>query len=456
MQQENSGRFSSLSMLTRAATASARAAEIEKATGAITKVILIAKVRAKPQVRDDFSDVPDFAERAKVVGHIHTPILVREIKDEDEYELIAGERRIRASKLNGWAEIQAKIFPADTPYLIIRLYQVSENVDRKPFSLRETATGLAADVERFGRDEAARIWTAPSGKQRSASWISKHLRYLKYGPISRALFDENLFDDVEAANKLADIESVSTETAAEIAAEMRVGRKIGRLTLDARLSMLKHGGEPASPAIAEQGAQTAALPDANSAPASPALPVAAGARAGTGVGAEDAQVPDGSLGSAISAQTPDRSTGAPAVSGGESGSTSPNVPPRAKQQRSVGTDPKKTVVWRVEEIFEIGTGSIERFRNLSADLSAAGLGPEDVEWKMWVGFVDLAASALVGMGTEIAGKIINRFNAELNSSGPLELLNRLHPSRTTSVMPDDFRYDTDREIHPLAPGDWAL
>ncbi|WP_175816964.1 ParB/RepB/Spo0J family partition protein [Burkholderia diffusa] len=411
MQQENSGRFSSLSMLTRAATASARAAEIEKATGAITKVILIVKVRAKPQVRDDFSDVPEFAERAKVVGHIHTPILVREIKDEDEYELIAGERRIRASKLNGWAEIQAKVFPADTPDLIIRLYQVSENVDRKPFSLRETATGLAADVERFGRDEAARIWTAPNGKQRSASWISKHLRYLKYGPITRALFDENLFDDVEAANKLADIESISTETAAELAAEMRVGRKIGRLTLDARLSMLKHGGEPASPAIAEQGAQTAALPDANS---------------------------------------------APAVSGGESDSASPNVPPRAKQQRSVGTDPKKTVVWRVEEIFEIGTGSIERFRNLSADLNAAGLGPEDVEWKMWVGFVDLAASALVGMGTEIAGKIINRFNDELNSSGPLELLNRLHPSRTTSVMPDDFRYDTDREIHPLAPGDWAL
>jgi len=440
-------------MLTRAASASARAAEIEKATGAITKFILVAKVRAKPQVRDDFSDVADFAARAKMVGHMHTPILVREIKGEDEYELIAGERRIRASKLNEWAEIQAKVFPADTPDLIIRKYQVSENVDRKQLSLRETATGLAADVERFGRDEAARIWTAPNGKQRSASWISKHLRYLKYGPVTRALFDANQFDDVEAANKLADIESISSETAAELAAEMQAGRKIGRLTLDARLNLLKDGDEPAALAIAEQGAQGATLPDASPKPTSLAAPEG---RAGTGPGVGHAPVPDGSQAPAMSAQTPDRSAGAPVAPAAESGPVSPSVLPRAKQQRAVGTDPKKTVVWRVEEIYEIGTGSIERFRNLCADLNATGLGREDVEWKMWVGFVDLAASALVGMGSEIAGKIINRFNAELNSSGPLELLNRLHPSGTTSVMPDDFRYDTDREIHPLAPGDWAL
>ncbi|KWK68829.1 ParB/RepB/Spo0J family partition protein [Burkholderia ubonensis] len=453
MQQANSGRFASLSALTRAATASARAAEIEKATGAVTKVILIAKVRVKPQVRNDFSDVADFAERAKVVGHMHTPILVREIKDDDGYELIAGERRIRASTLNGWAEIQAKVFPADTPDVIIRMYQVSENVDRKPLSLLETATGLAADVERFGRDEAARIWTAPNGKQRSASWISKHLRYLKYGSITRALFDANLFDDVEAANKLADIESISAETAAELAEEMRAGRKIGRLTLDARLNMLKHGGEPVPAANPQQGKPAAALPEASSKPAlaAAALP-SGGADAGVGRLAE----PDASHISATSSASPGRLTGAPVAPTVASGSAPPSTSPRVKQQRAVGTDPKKTVVWRVEEIYEIGTGSIERFRNLSADLNAAGLDPEDVEWKLWVGFVDLAASALVGMGTEIAGKIINRFSAELNSRGPLELLNRLHPSRTTSVMPDDFRYDTDREIHPLAPGDWAL
>jgi ParB family chromosome partitioning protein len=129
MQQlPNRGSFSSLSVLTRAATARA---QIEKETGATSKVVQIAKIRINPQVRRDFSDIADFAERLKVVGHVHTPILLREIKGEEAYELIAGERRVRGSIANKWDEIPAKVFPADTPDLKLRKYQVSENIDRK-------------------------------------------------------------------------------------------------------------------------------------------------------------------------------------------------------------------------------------------------------------------------------------------------------------------------------------
>lgn len=97
MQQATSGKFASISALTRAASAASRAAEIEQATGAVTRFIAVNKVRIKPQVRDDFADVQAFAERLRAIGHVHTPILVRAISDSDEYELIAGERRIRGS-----------------------------------------------------------------------------------------------------------------------------------------------------------------------------------------------------------------------------------------------------------------------------------------------------------------------------------------------------------------------
>ncbi|WP_454875199.1 ParB/RepB/Spo0J family partition protein [Paraburkholderia xenovorans] len=345
-----------------------------------------------------------------------------------------------------------RFFPADTPDLKIRMYQVSENVDRKGLSLRETSTGLAADVERFGREEASRIWTAPNGKQRSASWISKHLRFQKYGPITRELFDANQFDDIEAANKMADIEDVSAgaaaELAAEIRAELRAGRKIGRLAIDARLNALKQ--------------QTATEPEA---PDQPSATHAGGAVAEDDTRpplARDAD-PDTVTGSGVVAGRDitgavaldhDSST-APKESANESAPRT-NTPSRVKHERASSADPKKTVVWRVEEIYETGTGSIERLRSLQADLTAAGVGSEDREWRLWVAFVDIAASALVGMEPETASKILNRFSAELNSRGPLELLNRLHPTRKTGVMPDDFRYDTDREIHPLAPGDWTL
>lgn len=449
----NGGKLSSLSMLTRAATASARAAEIEKETGAFTKTIRIAKIRVKPQVRHDFSDIADFAVRLQVVGHVHTPILVREIKGDDGFELIAGERRVRGSTQNGWTEIPAKIFPADTPDLKIRMYQVSENVDRKGLSLKETSIGLAADVERFGREEASRIWTAPNGKQRSASWISKHLRFQKYGPITRELFDANQFDDIEAANKMADIEEISIDAAAELAAEiraeLRVGRKIGRLTLDARLNALRqqaaapsdtHDAQTLTPQVGAEGEE-----DAPRTIARDVDPVSV---------TEPRPDESADMTGAASLRPASASTG-PEDRAIDSAPRT-NTPSRVKHERASSADPKKSVVWRVEGIYETGTGSIERLRSLQADLTAAGVGAEDREWRLWVAFVDIAASALVGMESETASKILNRFSAELNSRGPLELLNRLHPTRKTGVMPDDFRYDTDREIHPLAPGDWTL
>jgi ParB family transcriptional regulator, chromosome partitioning protein len=467
-------KLSSLSALTRAATASARAAEIEKETGAVTRAIPIAQIRVKPQVRHDFSDVADFAERLKQVGHVHTPILVREIRGENAYELIAGERRVRASKLNEWQEIQAKVFPAITPDIKIRMYQVSENVDRKSLSLRETAIGLAADVEQYGREEAARIWTASNGKQRSASWISKHLRFLKYGPVTRELFDASLFDDIEAANKLDDIEAISADVAAELAAEIREGRKIGRVALDARLDILKQGERsqtdllarerPAAASLcadsafqqraAEAGESVTSLAgaSANVTPLNTA-PIESSAVSPVTVAAlctvehATAAEPEAAAPSCAPAAT----TVAAAVTGQAAA-----TPPRVKQHHAASADPKSAVVWRIEQNYQAGTNAIERLRALRQDLRAAGVGSEVTEWRTWVAFVDIVAPALVGVGSETWSKIINRLVAELNSSGPLELLNRLHPTSKAGVLPDDFGYDTDREIHPLAPGDWAL
>lgn len=478
--QGGKNQLSTLSVLTRAATASVRAAEIEKQTGAYSRTIPIAKVRVKPQVRRDFSDIADFAERLKQIGHVHSPILVREIKGADEYELIAGERRVRGSKINEWHEIPAKVFPADTPDIMIRKYQVSENIDRKSLSLPETAIGLAADVEQYGRDEAARIWTGSSGKQRSASWISKHLRFQKYGPLTRELFDANLFDDIEAANKLDDIEAISADVAAEIAADMRAGRKIGRTALDARLNILKEGERTQEAPPASQGAEdsqesaTAPLHDA-AAPVQeaeqaaaieppivgPSANVATWATqltsAGKSTSGPAASPPvEGPAKHAASESAPQpESSREPAGVQVTQTAVSANAP-RVKQQHAANADPKSTVLWRIQEIYEVGTTSIGRLRALQRDLAAAGMSEEDSEWRLWIAFNDIVASAMVGVGPETGGKILNRFVTELNSRGPLELLNRLHPTAKPGVLPDDFGYDTDREIHPLAPGNWSL
>lgn len=453
MQLRSGQQLTSLAQLSRMKPGSAMAAAIVEATGAFTTEILITKIVIKPQDRTDFTDIDAFAGRLKMVGHVHTAILVRAMADE-QFELIFGERRVRGSMLNGWEKIPAKVFPATTPDFVIRMYQVSENFDRKPLSAKETALGLASDIDRFGREQAARLWTNPKGKQRSESWISKHLRFRKYGPITRELFDAGMFDDIEAANKMDDIEAEGTELARELAKEMKAGEKLGRVTLEVRFAQFKGAAQltendtTASPAAAARSPVPLRLVDDSRASSDPAKEDVGDS---THVYGETAGRNSAPPGAAATTGESVLRTSPPQTSSSESVSRQ-----QSKQGRTGAMDSMKTVVWRAEELFQKSTDSIHRLRQLQADLAAAGVPEEDADWRLWVAFVQLACSALVGVGQPRAGKMINRLNDELNSKSPIELLNTLHPSRRAGVLPDDFRYDTGREIHPLAPNNWAL
>lgn len=439
--------LSSLATIARMTAGPTAVAAIEEATGATTKAIRIAQITVKPQDRHDFSDVLEFAQRLKIVGHVHTAILVRELLDGG-YELIAGERRVRASKLNEWTEIQAKVFPPETPDFVIRLYQVSENVDRKPLTAKETAMGLASDIELYGREQAAKLWTNPNnGKQRSESWISKHLRFKDYGPVTLELFEMGLFGDIEAANKMADIEAASASVAAVIATQMKKGEKLGRGALDLRLTELKNAAK------AEQGAERPS-PLTGAGPARSPATSTGQSESLTGVAqaadadpAQGAQNVTGLNTTPVSAQ---HSTGAH-----ETGRETAQL--NGKGKTRTGTkDKAEQIAASAEEIFVTSTSAIHSLRQLRADLAAADTGEDETSWRLWVAFASTACASMVGVGDERAEKMLQRLVQELNSKSALELLNTLHPSRKAGILPDDFRYDTKRETFPRAPNNWAL
>lgn len=439
--------LSSLASIARMTAGPTAVAAIEEATGATTKPIRIAQISVKPQDRHDFSDVLEFAQRLKLVGHVHTAILVRELHDGG-YELIAGERRVRASKLNEWTEIQAKVFPPETPDFVIRLYQVSENVDRKPLTAKETAMGLASDIELYGRDQAAKLWTNPgNGKQRSESWISKHLRFKDYGPVTLELFEAGLFGDIEAANKMADIEEASASVAAVIANQMKKGEKLGRNALDLRLTELKNAAK------AEQGTERAS--PSTSTASGPTLSTSTG-KSESLTGATQAEQTDpAQSGHNVTARNPASAPAQPAT--GAHATDLGTAPVIGKGKTRTGVkDQAEQITTSAEEIFVTSTGAIHALRQLRADLAAADTDADETTWRLWVAFASTVCASMVGVGEECAEKMLQRLMQELNSKSPLELLNTLHPSRKAGVLPDDFRYDTKRETFPRAPNNWAL
>ena len=128
--------------------------------------------RDQPRKTFDRESLETLADSIATYGVLQ-PIIVRENESaEGTYEIIAGERRWRASKMAGLTEIPAIVFDGDE----LKAAQVAliENIQREDLNPVEEAFGYGALIERFGltKEQVAK----QVGKSRSA--VANMLRLL--------------------------------------------------------------------------------------------------------------------------------------------------------------------------------------------------------------------------------------------------------------------------------------
>lgn len=126
--------------------------------------------RYQPRVQIDDEALEDLAQSIREQGVIQ-PVIVRE-SGLDKYEIIAGERRWRASQLAGLSQIPAVIKSiSDETALAMGLI---ENIQRQNLNPIEEAEGLKRLVDEFGMTHEA----VAKSVGRSRSSISNSLRLL--------------------------------------------------------------------------------------------------------------------------------------------------------------------------------------------------------------------------------------------------------------------------------------
>lgn len=134
----------------------------------------ISKISVNPfQPRKQFSDqeLQELSESIRAVGLIHPPV-VRKCPGEDRYELIAGERRLRACQRLGWDQILV-VVRASTVCQSAQAALI-ENVQRIDLNPLEIAESLKSLLSEFGFSQeqlAERV-----GKKRST--VANYLRLL--------------------------------------------------------------------------------------------------------------------------------------------------------------------------------------------------------------------------------------------------------------------------------------
>jgi ParB family chromosome partitioning protein len=163
----------------------------------------------QPRTRMDEGALYELAESIKAQG-IMQPILVRQLTDGDnagKYEIIAGERRFRASKLAGLESVPVLV--RDVPNEAAAAMALIENIQREDLNPLEEAQGLQRLIKEFGLTHE----TAAQAVGRSRSAASNLLRLLNLAdPVQSMLMAGDL--DMGHARALLSLDKAAQITAA--------------------------------------------------------------------------------------------------------------------------------------------------------------------------------------------------------------------------------------------------
>ena len=192
----------------------------------------------QPRTRMDEGALYELAESIKAQG-IMQPILVRKLTQGEhagKYEIIAGERRYRASKLAGLDTVPVLV--RDVPDEAAAAMALIENIQREDLNPLEEAQGLQRLVGEFGltHEQAAQA----VGRSRSAA--SNLLRLLNLAPPVQTMLMAGDLDMGHARALLA------LERSAQITAAQQIASK--KLSVREAEGLVKKLATPPSSRVA--------------------------------------------------------------------------------------------------------------------------------------------------------------------------------------------------------------
>lgn len=207
----------------------------------------IAPNPAQPRQTFDLEALKGLSDSIRVNGVLQ-PVLVRKTDSGDQpYELISGERRLRASKLCGNETIPAVIM--DSTARQSAVFAILENIQRRDLNLFEEAAALRTLVVEWGvtQEEAA----AKLGMAQST--IANKMRLLALSPKEQRIILENGLSERHGRALLRLQSGESRELAAALIAEKHLTVReteelVSRLLAGEMLDEIFQPPKPAVPA----------------------------------------------------------------------------------------------------------------------------------------------------------------------------------------------------------------
>ena len=207
------------------------------------EIALLQSGKYQPRTRMDEGALTELAESIRTQG-VMQPVLVRPVGG-GRYEIIAGERRVRASALAGLTEVPVLV--REVPDESAAVMALIENIQREDLNPLEEAQGVLRLIDEFRLTHEA----AATAIGRSRSATSNLLRLLNLAkPVQAMLMAGDL--DMGHARALLAVDAASQiNLANQIVAKRLSVREAERL-------VAQHGREAPSPKTAKPESQDVA------------------------------------------------------------------------------------------------------------------------------------------------------------------------------------------------------
>ena len=187
--------------------------EIEEDIRSIEKIDIDLIQARSDQPRKNFENIEELAESIKEYGLLN-PIVLS--KKNDKYEIIAGERRYRASVLAGLKKIDAIVRDFDQKE--IDILSLVENIQREDLSALEEAQAYKKLIDDFSMTQEE--ISKSMGKSRS--YIANTIRLLKLNNDER----EALADRIISASQARTLLSIKDEEERKKALDGFINKKL--------------------------------------------------------------------------------------------------------------------------------------------------------------------------------------------------------------------------------------
>ena len=377
-----------------------------------------------PQVRTQFEEeqLKELATSLVDLGQMQN-IGLHE-RGDGKYDLIWGERRVRAARLANLdaldAVIRTGLIPAKT-----RKLQIAENNQQVPLSMFDVAVGVANDATAYGVHEAAIIW------ERSEGWVSKRAGVLNYHqPISKLLSD-GVCGDVEVLQSLDQLYTLNEKEYGYFENRLRSGRPVGRDEVRNKVANVK------------QWQRNKKMLDKIKAPKAPTK---SHSKEGTQVAIAPSPL-------SIPNQGPATSAGKAApLSAKESSSDvlsrqTKSVPEqKAEKQRAALEEHFRNLL---VDVYDAADPNRRLLSELQVDLEKLNCDMNETDWVLWSGFLTLVLPMLEALGPERSIRYLKRLPLELKGKTPAAAWAELHPPLDGNEKPSSLR----QEI-AVMPVDW--